>query len=139
MRGLRRKRLLVSTNQALFCLKILVLSSLPVLLVALTALVVCFRLQKSHQALVPEAGIAPHFILAFFVAHAAVTWVTLLVYTNRVFGPIHRLERQIGRVVSGEIPSLPAMRFRDHDEFRELAESLNRMGERASGREGGRT
>ena len=137
MINLKRKKYIVDKNQLRFCLKVIVINMLPLLVLSLTAMVVCFRLQKAQQLsfiwanpaefLKSVQQFAPHFILAFFLANVAITWMTLLVYTNRVFGPIYGLEKRVKQVLSGEVKQLPRFRFRQGDEFVNLVKFLNQM------------
>jgi len=133
----KRKKYVVDKNQLQFCLRIVVISMLPLLVLSLTALVVCFRFKTAQQLsfiwenpgafLESMHQFAPHFILAFFFGNVAITWFSLLVYSNRVFGPIHGLAKKVGKVVSGEIDRLPPLRFRKDDEFTDLVSLLNQL------------
>ena len=48
-----------------------------------------------------------------------------ILYSHRIAGPLHNLDRKMRRIASGEEPS--PVRFRRRDQFLELADSFNAM------------
>ena len=51
--------------------------------------------------------------------------ILLSYHTNRVFGPLFRLQKTVKRMADGEEPS--PIRLRDGDHFNELVDDFNRM------------
>lgn len=63
------------------------------------------------------------FSLAFFMLLG--TGIISLMYSHRIAGPIYRLRRYINML--GEDKDIPPIRLRRYDEFKELADSLEKL------------
>jgi hypothetical protein len=65
--------------------------------------------------------------LIFYVLSCVigVTGLLSLLYSHRIAGAIHRIRRSIDMLADGK--DMPPIRLRKHDEFRELAESVDRL------------
>lgn len=129
-----RQKYLVSGRQLFFCLKILALTLIPSLMITMSVLFVFGRLHRveyidflsRNPVLVVEyiRRTITHILVSFVGLNAVVIFTTLLVYSNRVFGPIHNLKLKIAKLQKGE--KVPELRLRKNDEFADLADLVNK-------------
>ncbi|HAT73354.1 MAG TPA: hypothetical protein DCS63_11125 [Elusimicrobia bacterium] len=75
------------------------------------------------------AGYVNYFVKPALLISAAVGFVISclagLVYSHRIAGPIYRFKATIDAVLEGKNPG--AITLRQHDEMKDLAESLNKL------------
>ena len=64
-------------------------------------------------------------ILAVLFWALLLTALLALVYSHRIAGPLFRIRRCIDMLCAGE--DIPPVRLRKHDEFKELADSLDKL------------
>lgn len=60
--------------------------------------------------------------------------IVALVFSHRIVGPLYRICRYVDMMAEGKEKDLPIIRLRDHDEYQELADSLERLRKRIIGR-----
>ena len=130
-----RNKYIVNKRQILFCLKILAITLVPFFLITVSVLLVFWRLERyeyidflsRNPVLVVEyiKQTITHILLSFFLLNGIVIFATLLVYSNRVFGPIDNLKKKLMKF-SLRNQQFPELKFRKSDEFLDLAEALNK-------------
>jgi len=130
MRNIRRRRYLVKNDTQL---RYMALAAIP-LIMALAGLYYLMYYAVLSQILIPE-GVIAMLLPAMRKVNIAVAIslpVTLfiilrivLIYSNRIVGPVPRLEREIDKILAGDY-SL-RLKVRDKDELRSLIKKINML------------
>ena len=126
----RRRRFLVNKRMQF---KLMAFSSMPMLLccAALYYLIYYFVM---NEMVIPEVITqmllpALQGVNAVLIIAAPIILILLLrgilVYSNKIAGPIYRLERELDEVAKGDFNR--KIKFRKGDELKEVAEKLNRV------------
>jgi len=58
-----------------------------------------------------------------FISALLICWG--MIFIHRIVGPLYRLERELGKVLTGT--KITKLRFRKHDCFKSLAEKINQL------------
>jgi len=109
-----------------------------ILQIAFTYSVVAYFVSQNYQMLVKYAGVEPEILAILTAELKSLVWVmsgasllfilgTILlgsIFSHRVAGPIYALKRTIRDIQAGKPVRL---RFRDGDEFTEVADEFNSL------------
>ena len=133
---MNRKKLIVDRQQLWFCAKVMFFSNLLPLMLSFLGFFAYSRLRHSDAlaqlcshpagALNQLENFVPHLLVSFIVLNLAVTALTLLFFSNRIFGPIYNAKQKLMKLANG-ITEFSTIRFRENDEFGYLEEVLNQI------------
>ncbi|MFC2091868.1 hypothetical protein ACFLTD_03760 [Elusimicrobiota bacterium] len=76
------------------------------------------------ERIVVKSGVA-RFILTFMVVILVFATIFTLFYTNRLAGPIYHLQQHIEKMIEGDFTE--ELQFREKDEFKYLADAINKL------------
>jgi signal transduction histidine kinase len=121
----KRKSYLVNPQLQFKLLRLIVISMLlPAIVIVGSTFY--FLLVVLRKYVLTEVIVKTTIILGlclFIVAIFVLTWG--LVFSNRIAGPLYRLERELDKIREGNLSR--RLKFRKHDEFHFLAEAINKL------------
>lgn len=129
----RKKKFIGTSVQKKTLFLVFIAAALPTVITGACLYYLIFNMMASQLG-IPEAiayNVIPvarkiNIIIAVALPITlAAIWLMALEFSNRIAGPIYRLERELDKVISGERVS--HIRLRKNDELKVLADKINKL------------